>query len=38
LRGWGVKFHEVRTGVKLPGDFYIDDKAVTDREFFDAKR
>jgi histidinol phosphatase-like enzyme len=38
LRGWGVKFHEVRTGVKLPGDFYIDDKAVTDREFFHAKR
>ena len=29
LRGWGVKYHELRTGVKIPADMYIDDRALT---------
>ena len=38
LKGWGLKFHRVRTGIKFAGDFYIDDKAQSDREFFNDRR
>lgn len=33
LRGWGVKYHEVRTGMKIPADVYVDDRAMTIKEF-----
>ena len=34
LEDWGLKYHELRTGVKFAGDFYIDDKAINSEEFF----
>lgn len=34
LRIWGVQYHDLRTGVKAPGDVYLDDKAVSLSEFF----
>lgn len=36
LKAWGLKYHELRTGVKVFADFYIDDRALSDREFFRA--
>jgi len=33
LKGWGCKFHELILG-KPSADFYIDDKAINDKEFF----
>ena len=35
LEKWGVKYHELFFG-KPAGDIYIDDKGITDREFFDV--
>jgi hypothetical protein len=34
LISFGLKFHELRTGVKLNADFFVDDKGVNDRDFF----
>ena len=34
LRDWGVKFDHLRAGVKYVADAYIDDKAISDRDFF----
>ena len=34
LQKWGLRFHSLRLG-KPFADFYIDDKAVKDTEFFD---
>lgn len=34
LQSWGVKYHMLFLG-KPAGDIYIDDKAITDKEFFD---
>lgn len=34
LKRWGVKYHILRTGVKFFADKYIDDRGVTDQEFF----
>jgi len=34
LVSWGLKFHELRTGVKYGADFYIDDKAINSEDFF----
>ena len=34
LRAWGVPYHELRTGVKIWADVYVDDRAVWDRDFF----
>ena len=34
LVSWGLKFHELRTGVKYAADFYIDDKAINSEDFF----
>ncbi len=31
---WGLKFTELRTGVKFAADFYIDDKAINSEDFF----
>lgn len=33
LHAWGVKYHELHMG-KPYADYYIDDKAVTDLDFF----
>ena len=34
LISFGLKFHELRTGVKMNADFFIDDKGVSDKDFF----
>lgn len=34
LRGWGVKYHHLRVGEKVVADRYIDDKALSDKDFF----
>lgn len=33
LNSWGCKYHQLILG-KPSGDYYIDDKAITDKEFF----
>lgn len=35
LEGWGLKFHKLRTGVKFAADIFVDDKGISDKEFFD---
>ena len=37
LKGWGVKFHTLRTGVKFGADVFVDDKGFNDINFFDGK-
>ena len=37
LRSWGLKYHSLYFG-KPSGDFYIDDKAKTDKDFFNDPR
>ena len=32
--GWGVKFHKIRTGTKFNADMFIDDKGISDKDFF----
>ena len=34
LKEWGLKFHTLRTGIKFPSDYYIDDKAINHKDFF----
>mgnify|MGYP003121784583 CR=1 FL=1 len=34
LDHWGVKYHELRSGVKFSADIYIDDKAENVRDYF----
>jgi hypothetical protein len=34
LAQWGLKYHVLRVGSKMHADFYIDDKGLSDREFF----
>jgi hypothetical protein len=34
LNSWGLKFHLLRTGVKIDADIYIDDKAINDKQYF----
>ena len=34
LDSWGLKYHELRTGVKFSADVYVDDKAQIAGEFF----
>jgi len=37
LTDWGLKFHKLRTGIKIYADYYIDDKGINDNDyFFDA--
>lgn len=31
---FGLKFHKLRAGVKFNADYFIDDKAVNDKDFF----
>ena len=35
LRTWGVLFHELRVGMKVHADVFIDDKGINDIHFFD---
>ncbi len=35
LQNWGVKYHTLRVGVKFSADYYIDDKAINDIDFFE---
>ncbi len=37
LRSWGLKFDELRTGVKFGADYYIDDKAINSEDFFNGR-
>lgn len=34
LKTWGVLYHEIRLGVKLHADLFIDDKGISDFSFF----
>lgn len=34
LKKWGVRYHTLRTGVKWGADFFIDDRAINDKDFF----
>ncbi len=34
LKGFGLKFHTVRTGIKYGADYFIDDKAINSDDFF----
>jgi hydroxymethylpyrimidine pyrophosphatase-like HAD family hydrolase len=34
LKRWGIKYHQLRTGTKFFGHFYVDDKGLGDKEFF----
>lgn len=34
LKAWNVKFHTLRTGHKIGADYFIDDKAINDKDFF----
>lgn len=34
LDRWGVKYHALRVGRKFAADFYIDDKGISDKDFF----
>lgn len=36
LKSWGVKYHELRLG-KPFADIYVDDRAISDGDFFDGK-
>jgi hydroxymethylpyrimidine pyrophosphatase-like HAD family hydrolase len=36
LVNFGLKFHELRTGVKFNADFFIDDKAINSENFFNG--
>jgi hypothetical protein len=34
LEDWNLKFHELYVGDKIDADLFIDDKALSDRDFF----
>lgn len=34
LKKWGLKFHKLRSNIKFPADYYIDDKAINSEIFF----
>jgi hypothetical protein len=34
LKNWGLKYHNLRVGIKLNYDIFIDDKAINDKLFF----
>ena len=34
LKIWNIKYNELHVGKKINADFYIDDKAINDKEFF----
>jgi hypothetical protein len=34
LQLWGVKYHQLFVGKKIEADLFIDDKAISDKDFF----
>lgn len=36
LIDFGLKFHELRTGVKFNADYFVDDKAINSEDFFNG--
>ena len=34
LKNWKIKFHRLRVGTKIHADIFVDDKGVSDSEFF----
>jgi len=34
LISWGLKYHQLRTGIKFGADYYIDDRAINSETFF----
>ena len=36
LINWGIKFHKLRTGIKLEADIFIDDKGINSEDFFNG--
>ena len=34
LKGWGLKFHTLRTNVKFAADIFVDDRAINSEDFF----
>ena len=36
LVSFGLKFHELRAGVKFNADFFVDDKAINSNDFFNG--
>jgi hypothetical protein len=34
IKNWGLSFHELHVGKKIDADLFIDDKAISDKEFF----
>ena len=37
LERWGVKYHKLRTGIKIHADIFVDDKGISDKLFFASK-
>ena len=37
LKEWGIKYNQVRGGVKIPADIYVDDRGVNADNFFNEK-
>lgn len=37
LKGWGLKFHSLRTGVKFGADYFIDDRGINSEDFFNVR-
>ena len=35
LKEWGVKYHYLRLGIKFKADYFIDDRGVNDKDFFE---
>jgi CMP-N,N'-diacetyllegionaminic acid synthase len=35
LREWGCKYHTLRVGKKINADIFVDDKGISDSDFFD---
>ena len=37
LEKWNLKYHKIRVGTKYPADIFIDDKGISDKDFFEGK-
>lgn len=37
LERWGAKYHRLRTGQKIYADYYLDDKGLNDKDFFEDR-
>lgn len=36
LKKWGIPYDLLSVGDKVPGDIYVDDKGINDKDFFDG--